>query len=306
MIDAVKSLKIVQSSKPACQMPPVDRLSTLLERFRVHATLFHTGALCGTHTFEARPGRGFLHVLRRGEMEVRHPGGQAVQTSLRLTEPTLLFYPAPLHHVFINPPREGSDFTCATLDFDGGARNPVVNALPPLLCVPLHEVDGLQPALDLLFSETDRMRCGSQLLADRLFEVVLIQLLRWIVDHPQQAGIARGLITGLADPRLARALVALHRAPGDAWPLARMAATAGMSRSAFAQAFKDATGTTPAAYLTDWRLTLAAAMIRSGQPIKRVAIELGFAGASSLSKASRQRLGTSPRQWQADRTIART
>lgn len=313
----MKSEKIIQSSKPTRQMqtqtpdkapptspstPPVDRLSALLERFRVHATLFHSGALCGTHGFEARPGRGFLHVLRRGEMEVRHPGDRTVQPLLRLTEPTLLFYPAPLHHVFINPPREGSDFTCATLDFDGGARNPVVGALPPLLCVPLHEVDGLQPALDLLFSETDRMRCGSRLLADRLFEVVLIQLLRWIIDHPRQAGIARGLITGLADPRLARALVALHRAPGDAWPLAKMAATAGMSRSAFAQAFKEATGTTPAAYLTDWRLSLAATMVRAGQPVKRVATELGFAGASSLSKASRQRLGTSPREWLADRS----
>ncbi len=326
----MKSVKFVRSSKkPGCRMPPparppsegslpdgppakgpaparsptppVDRLSALLERFRVHATLFHSGALCGTQTFEARPGRGFLHVLRRGEMEVRHPGDQSVQPSLRLTEPTLLFYPAPLHHVFVNPPREGSDFTCATLDFDGGARNPVVGALPPLLCVPLHQVDGLRPALDLLFSEADRMRCGSRLLADRLFEVVLIQLLRWIIDHPQQAGIARGLITGLADPRLARALVALHRAPGDAWPLAKMAATAGMSRSAFAQAFKEATGTTPAAYLTDWRLSLAATMVRAGQPVKRVAAELGFAGASSLSKASRQRLGTSPRQWLADR-----
>lgn len=313
----MKSAKIVQSSRSNGQVQPpdeaqptqtptspVDRLSALLERFRVCATLFHSGALCGTHTFEARPGRGFLHVLRRGEMEVRHPlaagrPGQPVQPSLRIREPSLLFYPAPLHHVFVNPPRDGSDFTCATLDFDGGARNPIVGALPPLVYVPLREVDGLRPALDLLFLETDRPRCGSQLLADRLFEVVLIKLLRWIIDDPERVGVPRGLITGLSDPRLARALVALHRSPGDAWPLARMAATAGMSRSAFAQAFREAIGTTPAAYLTDWRLTLAASMVRAGRPVKLVAGELGFASASSLSKAFRQRLGVSPRDWLA-------
>ncbi|MCY1526890.1 RCS-specific HTH-type transcriptional activator RclR [compost metagenome] len=72
-----------------------------------------------------------------------------------------------------------------------------------------------------------------------------------------------------------------------------------MSRSAFAAAFKEATGTTPAAYLTDWRLSLAASMMRTGRPVKQVAAELGFASASALSKAFRQRVGMSPRLWLA-------
>ena len=274
-----------------------DRLSSLLERFRVRAALFHAGALCGVTPFEARPGRAFLHVLRRGAMEVRHPGRGGSGRQWRVDEPTLLLYPRPLHHVFVNPPRDGSDFTCATLDFDGGERNPIVGALPDVVQVPLAEVDGLQPALDLLFAEADRRRCGSRVLVDRMFEVVLIQLLRWIVDHPGRVGISGGLIAGLSDARLARALVGLHRAPQDAWSLSTMAGVAGMSRSAFAAAFKAATGTTPAAYLTDWRLTLASSLMRSGRPVKLVAAETGFASASSLSKAFRQRLGASPRQW---------
>ena len=44
---------------------PVDRLSSLLERFRVHAHLFHAAPLCGVTHFAAQPGRGFLHVLRQ-------------------------------------------------------------------------------------------------------------------------------------------------------------------------------------------------------------------------------------------------
>ena len=51
---------------------PFDRLSSLLERFRVRAHLFHSGPLCGVTHFAAAPGRGFLHVLRRGEMVVTH------------------------------------------------------------------------------------------------------------------------------------------------------------------------------------------------------------------------------------------
>lgn len=277
----------------------VDRLSTLLERFHVRASLFHTGPLCGRTTFEAQPDRAFLHVLRRGSLQIEHPAHTGVPPRVVLDEPTLLLYPRAVPHAFVNPPHEGSDFTCAALQFAGGDRNPIVAALPPLVQVPLDAVPGLRPSLNLLFSETDRVRCGSRLLADRMFEVVLIQLLRWIIDHPHAVGVSSGLVMGLSDPRLARALVALHRAPQDDWTLARMAAVAGMSRSAFAETFKTVTGTTPSAYLTDWRLSLASTLLRSGQPQKLVAADLGFSSASSLSRAFRQRFGTAPREWLA-------
>lgn len=292
-------MKVIQQSKNPQERsaPSIDRLSAVLDRFRVQASLFHTGLLCGNHTFEAVPGRAFMHVLRRGEMQVQHLPGETKVSSLHLAEPTVLLYPRPLHHVFVNPPSEGSDFTCATLDFDGGERNPIAQSLPSVIHVPLDAIDGLRPALDLLFAEADHVRCGSRLLANRLFEVVLIQLLRWIVDHPSEAGVTSGLVMGLSDPRLAKSLVALHQAPHEDWPLERMAAIAGMSRSAFAAAFKAATGTTPASYLTDWRLTLATSMMRAGRPVKRIAAELGFAGTASLSKAFRQRMGVSPREW---------
>ena len=285
------------SEQPHVGEPTLDRLSTLLERFHVRASLFHSGPLCGRARFEARADRAFLHVLRRGELRIEHRGGPLGRRRVVLDEPALLLYPRAVHHEFVNPPREGSDFTCATLHFDGGDRNPIVAALPPLVVVPLQAVPGLLPTLELLFAETDRPRCGSRLLADRLFEVVLIQLLRWVVDHPQAAGVSGGLRMGLHDPRLARALVALHAAPREEWPLARMAQVAGMSRSAFAEAFRSATGTTPAAYLTDWRLTLASAQLRAGQPQKLVAAELGFSNGSALSRAFKQRFGRSPRSW---------
>lgn len=293
------SRNVVRSSSNGEPAPgsPVDRLTPLLDRFRLRASLFHSGPLCGTTTFDALPGRAFLHVLRRGEMDVLHPAGEGVARHLAVREPTLLLYPRPLHHVFVNPPRDGSDFVCATLDFDGGTRHPLVAALPPLVVVALHEVQGLAAALQLLFDEAERSRCGSRLIADRLFEVVLVQLLRWLLDRPERAGIGAGLLAGLSDPRLARALVALHEAPAQAWTVDRMADRAGLSRAAFAARFRAVTGTTPAAYLADWRLSLAAARIRSGTPVKQVAGECGFAGAASLSRAFKRRLGDSPRGW---------
>ncbi len=280
--------------------PSVDRLSGILERFRLRVQLHYSGALCGRDHFDAGDGHGYLHVLRRGRLKVSHPGARAVPRSMNFDEPTLLLYPRPFTHHFRNPPVQGSDFTCARLNFEGGPLNPLARALPDLIALPLAGVSGLELALELLFAETDRVRCGQRLLADRLFEVVLIQLMRWLLDHPQQAGVRPGLITGLSDPRLARALVAMHDAPGEPWPLERMAERAGMSRTSFANRFREVLGQTPADYLGDWRMALAQSRLREGQPIKALAEQLGYANPSALSRAFTAKVGLSPRDWLAN------
>lgn len=104
-----------------------------------------------------------------------------------------------------------------------------------------------------------------------------MQLLRRAVNHPAR-GVHHGTLAGLAHPQLAKALSALHARPGEPWPLERLAAQAGMSRSAFAAAFKHAVGTTPAAYVLDWRLGLAATRLREGRAVKQVVHERSSRG----------------------------
>lgn len=277
--------------------PALDRLSSLLERFQVSARLFHTGALCGVTTFDAEPGRGFFHVLRRGEMVLTHSKGAQVLRRIEAREPTLFFYPQPLAHQFHNAPEDGSDFTCASVHFEGGASHPLVRALPPLIVLPLASVPRLSAALDLLFEEADHLRCGHRLMVDRLFEVVLLQLLRWLLDHGDEGGVAMGLVSGLADPKLARALTAMHESPQTPWSVETLADQAAMSRSAFATRFKKVVGVGPADYLTDWRMALAKKQLHQGRAVKLIAQELGYANASALSRVFAQRTGMSPRQW---------
>ncbi len=277
----------------------LDRLSGLLERCRMRAHLFHTGPLCGTTHFAAEPGRGFLHVMRRGEMSVSHPRGRGAPRRLTVREPCLFFYPRPFAHDFHNAPAEGSDFSCATLEFEGGDAHPLVRALPPLIVLPLSQLPGLEPCLDLLFAETERVQCGQRLLADRLFEVLLMLLLRWLLAHPEAGGLSAGLLRGLGHPQLARALVAVHERPGEDWTLERLAAEAGMSRSRFAALFKDLMDETPADYVLGWRLTLACQGLRRGQAVKQLADELGYATPSAFSRAFAQRMGCAPREWLA-------
>ncbi|MFE4632919.1 AraC family transcriptional regulator [Streptomyces sp. NPDC056773] len=280
-------------------MTPLDRISPLLEKFRVRTRLFHTGPLCGVTTFAAQPGRSFLHVLRRGEMSVTHQGAGGHLERLQIDRPSLLFYPRPLEHAFHNAPTEDSDFACATLDFDGGPTHPLVRTLPPVVVLPLDEVPTLGPALDLLFAEIDNVRCGSRVLADRMFEVVMIQLYRWMLGHPDELALPRGLLTGLSDERLARAFTAIHEAPGGPWTLAAMAREARMSRSSFAARFKELVGQPPADYLAEWRISVAKGLLRAGASVTHTAARLGYANPPAFSRAFTQRTGHSPRAWLA-------
>jgi AraC-like DNA-binding protein len=291
----LSSTRHANSSMPMTDS--VDRLSSLLERFRVRAHLFHSGPLCGVTHYAALPGRGFLHVMRRGEMLLTHRARGGAPKRIHISEPTLLFYPRPLAHDFHNAPEEGSDFTCAAIEFEGGDQHPLARALPPVVVLPLAQVQGLEHTLALLFAETEQVRCGHKLLADRLFEVLLLQLLRWLLDHPEESGMPSGLLNGLSHPQLAKALVAVHDAPGDDWTLPRMAECAGMSRSAFAATFKSHVGSGPAEYLAHWRLSIAQTRLRRGSPLKTVAQELGYSSASALSRVFAQKVGLAPRDW---------
>jgi AraC-like DNA-binding protein len=275
----------------------VDRLADLLERFRIRARLYYSGRLCGSNSFAAEIGQGFLHVMRRGSIRLDHGGRLPDAQPLVFEQPTVLFYPRPQTHRFIHLQDEGSDFSCATVEFEGGQSHPLVEALPALVHAPLSKLPNLDHALALLFAEADLQRCGRSTVLDRLFEVVLIMLLRWLLDHADEHGIDSGLLHGLGDARLRHALVAIHKNPGERWNLSAMAKSAGMSRSAFAQHFKALMQQTPLEYLTRWRMHLARDAIMRGRPLKTLAHELGYANASALTRVFLAHCGCSPRAY---------
>ena len=272
----------------------IDRLQGLLQRFSVSARLFHSGPLCGINDFEDN-GQGQLHLVRLGPLEVRH--GSDVHHVL---EPSLLFYPRPLHHRFIADVDTGADMACANLTFggtlsaqvDGG--NPISRALPAFTCLPLAALPGAAPVLDLLFDEAFAQRCGRQAVVDRLFDVVLVLLLRHLLDSGH---VHDGPLAGLGHPQLAKALVAMHDEPAHPWTLASLATTAGMSRSRFAEEFAQVVGVPPATYLASYRITLAQDALLRGETMERIAQQVGYGSAAALSRAFTSHHGLSPRAW---------
>lgn len=268
----------------------MDALSGLLSRFMMSARVFHTGELCGIADFSEDHGVGHLHLVREGRAIVYHPDGPAIEIEV----PSILFYPSALSHRLVIPEGSAADVLCATIGFSEGKNSPLAKALPHYLLIPVAEVTSLSPTLGMLFEEAFTDRYGRQAMLDRLCEVLVIQVLRYAVQHDH---VGHGMLGGLADPALARALVAIHEQPGQSWTVARLAERAGMSRSGFARHFHSLVGVTPANYLTEWRIAVAQGMLEKRRPVKAVAIEVGYGSQAAFSKAFTQRVGMSPRTW---------
>ena len=269
-----------------------DRLAALMVHFPVSAQVFNAGALCGINTLQSDGVHGQLHLVRSGAVEVRYG-----RESLQVERPSLLLCPRPLTHRFITDPVRGADMVCANLSFQGGSGNPIASALPDLVCLPLSAIDGAEPVLALLFEEAFEQRCGRVALLERLFEVVMIQVLRQLMESGEVQG---GLLSGLSHLRLRNALVAMHEAPAKEWSLAELAIAAGMSRSVFATAFRETVGTTPGQYLQGWRVRLAQKALLRGRPLKVIATEVGYGSEAALSRAFKAHVGQSPRQWKTE------
>ena len=269
-------------------MSNVDHLSGLLWRFPLRAGVFHSGLMCGTYDFDRDTKPGHIHVMKSGRLDL-------VSTSegkRSIDEPGVIFMPdADTHRL---EAAAGTQVLCATVAFGPTGTSPVVGALPALVVIPLAESQSLTALCEVMFQEAETARIGRQAALNRLCELFVVAVLRICVERNLVSG---GALAGLADARLSKALVQMHREPGQLWLLSELAALAGMSRARFADQFHALVGVTPGDHLAACRVAEAQQLLRQGWPLKQVARKVGYASASALTRAFTRIAGTNPTQW---------
>jgi AraC-like DNA-binding protein len=175
---------------------------------------------------------------------------------------------------------------------DVGER--LLGLLPPLAVVPAGP--RTRAALDLLATEVARDEPGQDAVLDRLLDLVLVLALRAWCAGPGAAPPA--WYRALADPAVGGALRLLHQDPAHRWTVAALAAEAGMSRAAFAARFTGLVGEPPLTYLTGWRMTLGADLLRDTEAtVAAVARQVGYEDAFAFSVAFKRARGLSPSLW---------
>ncbi|KIC07877.1 cupin [Leisingera sp. ANG-M1] len=172
-----------------------------------------------------------------------------------------------------------------------GQSNPFLAALPEIVD---YEVTGnaeAQGLVRLMQEEAEGQHCGAQSVINRLGEVLMVRLLR---NQIQKGATEPGLLAGLADPRLSRAIVAMHDHPGRLWTNADLAQEAGLSLSRFSELFGAEVGETPIGYLRRWRLILAHQDLMRGDRVEAVARRYAYGSPEGFTRAFRKAYGVAP------------
>ncbi len=270
--------------------PRLDRLSALLEGVAPRVEVTRPGADVREIVREATAGQ-FLHLYLIAEGRFRLRTAQA--QSWTIDAPAIAVCRADVAHVLEAVPSNAlRGLLCAKTFLDGPVGELLFDEFSEPLAVSLAEPDvSLTHVIQLIAAELHTPRCGQPALLDRAGDILFIGLLRHLIAHPKVAG---GLFGGLADPRIARALVAMHTAPRSGWTLESLAAEAGMSRTSFANTFRDVMHQTPGKYLGKLRLAIAAQAVQSGRGLKRAASESGYLSPSALSRALSRARSPSP------------
>jgi AraC-like DNA-binding protein len=178
-----------------------------------------------------------------------------------------------------------------TYQFDGDVSRRLLSALPSLLVVSADEVAG--HVMDLVLEEIQRDEPGQQSVLDRWLDLALITTLRAWFARPESH--APGWYEAQSDPVVGLALRLMHEEPAHPWSVVELAERTGVSRASLSRRFTALVGEAPMAYLTGWRITVAADLLRTtDDTVETIARRVGYANAFALSVAFKRVRGLSP------------
>ncbi|CAH0289123.1 RCS-specific HTH-type transcriptional activator RclR [Pseudomonas sp. Bi70] len=300
-----------------------DLISELLTGMRLRGVQYRrvqTGPTFG-FAFDDMPGHAYFHFLAVGNALLRTRDGAHYELSAGST----VLLPQGVAHELLSDPHvpaqpidhhqaaplgesvSGVD-TCPSthttpsavlfygcMAFDLGGMHALGKLMPDVMTADTggQRYPGLLPILESIKGEICAGRIGYAGILARLAEVAAAMIVRgWIECGCENAA---GLVAALRDPRLARAILALHRQPGREWTVAELAAQSHVSRSVFAQRFQATIGVPPLRYATELRMRLASQLLSSEKlSIETVAQRLGYTSQAAFSRAFKRINGQPP------------
>ena len=219
---------------------------------------------------KTRP-RSFCEVAPKGNSNVAHYGGGGAPTTI----------------------------VSGFLSFDSVSVKPITQLLPSLILVKADQPQtlALHNTVRMLASEMEARSPGSEVVANRLAEVLFIQTLRaYIASGAESRKL--GWLRAIFDPQIGATLRAVHADVNGSWTVESLAVAAGMSRSAFAARFKELLGQTPLDYVTEWRMQKAVLLLKEeDKKLVEVAQLVGYESDAAFSKAFKRVVGVTPGEY---------
>ncbi len=240
-------------------------------------------------------------LLRAGDIALLpHGTGHALADSAR--QPTTALDKFPLEEIGDRTYRLTAGgagtrtlLACCSVSFEAPAVHPLLELMPPLLLVHGGGADDptLPMLLEVMAAEVVNQRMGAATVMTRLADAIIARVVRaWVESRSADTS---GWLAAIHDPKIGRALAAIHRHPGDTWSIETLAKVARISRSRFSERFAAVVGMPPAQYVARWRMHLASIWLRNERlTIAEVALRLAYESEASFSRAFKRSMGVPP------------
>lgn len=300
--------------------PATDRLvNWLVSSLELDTTVFHVGQYCGAwHASTAGRARASFHLVLRGNCFLHLDDGSEA-TELRSGDAVFLLRDRP-HSLTpehrpgpacvpramlpMQPVRaDGTSLACGFFDFRGLAGRFLIESFPDLLVLRAGSdaLRAVAPLFELILAEADRDLAEPSPLIGRLTELLLFYLIR---ETAGQERVEAGIWAIAALPQFAPLVERLLSEPGRDWSADQMARLVNMSRASFFKHFVDASGQSPARFLLQLRMNLAARHLRNGESVTRAAEKVGYQSPAAFTRAFLKVIGEQPGAYQRARRSA--
>ena len=300
--------------------PSGDTLGETFYSLRLNGVIYANSELTAPWGIEmpAMEGKMMFHIVTEGSCQL-----QSAHEQVQLTAGDLVLLPLGKGHSIasdksigctaffdlpVTRPSErfeilryggGGEYThliCGVLSFDQVAGTKPIAQLPAFIHTKSDSgelANDMNALMTLMAEEAQSLHAGGETIIAHLADIIVIKAIRHWIEHAPEA--SQGWLGGLKDPKISKALAAIHNQPESAWTVDQLAKQAGMSRSGFSARFTEIIGTSVKQYLTEWRMSLARMRImHSPVTLTELAEALGYQSEAAFSRAYKRINGEPP------------
>lgn len=323
------------TSPPKELIDPPDLIASVLSGLRLAGAIFLRAEFTAPWAYESptsdqltsilRPEAKRLilfHIIAEGRCWLRSSSGEQLEACAgevivlpygeqHVVGSTANVAPIPIGSILSTPPWDRfpvvqyggggapMKMVCGYLHCEDPIFDPVVRALPSVFSV--RPPDGpaaawVTASIQYALDASEGRRSASPAMATRLPELLFAEVLRLYLESTPPRRV--GWLSALRDPVVGPALRELHVDPAHHWTVDELARRAACSRSVLTERFGRLLGRAPMQYLADWRLQLAAGLLRETTlSVAAVAFRVGYESEEAFNRAFKRAMGRPPAQW---------
>lgn len=191
-----------------------------------------------------------------------------------------------------------TQLVCGHFNFRNNADHPLLKAFPEYILITKAmrvEQVWLDDMLKLLVHRLYANEIANTGVVTRLSESVFIEILRIGFSSDSKLD---SMLKAFSDKQLSNALKLIHASPETPWTVQLLAKEIGMSRSRFADKFRQLMEIGPMTYLAEWRIQKALSLLEKSKiSIQQIASKTGYQSPAAFTRAFSSKVGITPTEY---------